>query len=171
MFLLTAAALANGQTCRNTGSLHFQGGSIVDQATTYIMPSYNITCDGVVTGWEFCFQIINAPSVTFYPGVWRWSDNNYYTLIHASRVNYVPQHSSGLSSICVKPFLPADEKFSVHTNDIIGLYSSNSLLLTANDSVDYLVYSVAGNHSIVDPNEIGVNQKHFGVAIVAIISE
>ena len=109
--------------------------------------------------------------MTFYPSVWRWSENNYYTLVHASRVNYVSQFSSGLSSICAKHLLSTDEQFSVRTNDIIGLYSSSSLILTANDSDDYLVYSVAGNHSIVDPNGSGVNQQHFRVAIVAIISE
>jgi len=144
----------------------------VDQATTYIMPSYNITCDGVVTGWEFCFQIINAPSVTFYPSVWRWSENKYYALVHASRVNYVPPTLFGLNNSCDKYLLPADEQFSVHTNDIIGLYSTiNTSILTTNDSDDKLVYSVAGNQSIVDPIGSGVNQKHFGVAIVAIISE
>ena len=172
VFLLTTEALANGQTCRDTGSLNIQGGSIVDQNTTYIIPSYNITCDGVVIGWEFCYQIINVPSMSFYPSVWRWSENKYYTVVHASRVNYVPQHSSGLSSICAKHHLHADEQFSVRTNDIIGLYSTmNKSILTANDSDDYLVYSVAGNHSIVDPNGSGVNQQHFHVAIVAIIGE
>ena len=63
MLLLTIAVLPNAQTCRNTGSLNIQGGSIVDQATTYIIPTYNITCDGVVTGWKFCFQINDVPSV------------------------------------------------------------------------------------------------------------
>ena len=172
VFILTIEALANAQTCWNTGSLSFQEGSIVDQATTYIIPSYNITCDGVVIGWEFCYQIINLPSMTYYPSVWRWSENKYYTLVHASRVNYVPQHSSGLSSICTKHLLPADEQFSVRTNDIIGLYSTiNTSILTANGSDDYLVYSVAGNHNIIDPNGSGVNQKHFHVAIIAIIGE
>ena len=143
----------------------------MDQSTTYIIPTYNIIaiCDGAVTGWVFCYQINDISSVTFYPSVWRWNENNY-KLVHASRVNYnVPQHSSGLSSSCAKHQLPTNEQFSVHT--IIGLYSSNSLILTANDSDDYLVYSVAGNHSIVDPNGSGVNQQHFRVTIVAIISE
>jgi len=172
VFLLTTAALANAQTCRDTGSLSYQRGSIVDQATTYIIPSYNISCDGVVTGWEICYQIINVPSMTFYPSVWRWSENNYYTLVHASSVNYVPQHSSGVSSICDKHNLPTDEQFNVHKNDTIGLYSTiNTPVLTTNDSVDYLVYSVAGNHSIVDPNGSGVSQQHFHVGIAAIISE
>ena len=172
VFVFSTAALANSQTCRNTGSLNFQGGSIVDQNTTYIMPSYNIKCDGVVTGWEFCIRINDTSLVTFYPSVWRWNcENNYYTLVHASSVNYVSQHSSGLNNSCDKHLLPADEQFSVHTNDIIGLYSFNSLILTTNDSDDYLVYSVAGNHSIVDPNGSGVNQQQFHVAIVAIIGE
>ena len=167
----TGIILANAQTCRNTGLLNYQEGSIVDQATTYIIPTYNITCDGAVTGWVFCYQINGISSVTFYPSVWRWNENNY-TLVHASRVNYiVPQHSSGLSSSCTKHLLPTNEQFSVHTNDIIGLYSSNSLILTTGNSDDYLVHSVAGNHSIVDPNGSGVNQQHFRVAIVAIISE
>jgi len=166
----TGTILANAQACRNTGSLSNQGESIVDKATTYIIPTYNITCDGVVIGWEFCYH--NVPSVTFYPSVWRWRENNLYTLVHTSRVNYnVPQHSSGLNVSCTKHHLPADEQYSVHTNDIIGFYSSNSLILTTGDIDDYVVYSVVGNQSIVDPNGSGVNQQHFHAAIVAIISE
>ena len=172
MLPLTIAVLANAQTCQNTGSLDIQGGSKVDQATTYIIPSYNITCDGVVTGWKFCCQIINVSSVTFYPSVWRWSENNHYTLVHASRVNYnVSQDSSGLNIICANHHFPADEQFSVYANDIIGLYSFNSLILTTGDSDDYLVYSVVGNHSNVHPNGSGVNQRHFGLAILANIRE
>ena len=169
MFLLTTIALAIAQTCRNTGSLSYQRGSIVDQATTYILPSYNIPCDGVVTGWMFCYQTINVSSMTFFPSVWRWSEN--FTVVHASSVN---QNFSDLNSscTCTKHHLPVDEQFSVHTNDIIGLYSTiNTSILTANDSDDNLVYSVEGNHSIVYPNGSGVNQQHFHVAIVAIISE
>ena len=144
----------------------------MDQATTYIIPSYKILCDGVVVGWKFCYQTVNSPSVTFYPSVWRrWSVNNY-TIVHASRVNYVVQISSGLSNICNKCILPDDEQISVHTNDIIGLYTAtSSLILTSTDSDDKLVYSVAGNHSIIDPTGSGVIQQHFRVAIVAIISE
>jgi len=94
---------------------------------------------------------------------------NYYALVHASSVNYVPQNSSGLSSICNKYNLPDDEQFSVHTDDIIGLYTT--LLLTSTDSDDKLVYSVAGNQSIIDPTGSGVTKQHFHVAIVAVISE
>ena len=172
MFFLTTVALAIAQTCRNTGSLSYQRGSIVNQATTYILPSYNIPCDGVVTGWMFCYQTINVSSMTFFPSVWRWSEN--FAVVHASSVNYVPQNLSDLNSscTCTKYHLPADEQFSVHTNDIIGLYSTiNTSILTTNDSDDYLVYSVAGNHSIVDSKGSGVNQQHFHVAIEAIISK
>ena len=174
MFHLTGVVLVSAQTCRDTGSLIFQEGSIVDQSTTYIIPSYRIPCDGVVVGWEFCYQIVNVPSVTFYPSVWRWNVNNYYTLVHVSTVNYVPQAgSSGLSIICAQYKLPADEQFSVHINDVIGLYTTNnSLILTTVTTGDNkLTYSVAGNHSIIDPTGSGVNQRHFQVAIVAIISE
>ena len=100
--------------------------------------------------------------------------NNYYTLVHVSTVNYVPQAgSSGLSIICAQYKLPADEQFSVHINDVIGLYTTkNSLILTTVTTGDNkLTYSVASNHSIIDPTGSGVNQRHFQVAIVAIISE
>ena len=174
MFHLTGAVLVSAQTCRDTGSLSFQEGSIVDQSTTYIIPSYRIPCDGVVVGWQFCYQIVNVPSVTFYPSVWRWNVNNNYTLVHVSTVNYVPQAgSSGLSIICAQYKLPADEQFSVHINDVIGLYTTNnSLILTTVTTGDNKrTYSVAGNHSIIDPTGSEVNQRHFQVAIVAIISE
>ena len=171
VFLLTTIALATGQTCQDIGILNYQGGSIVEQNTTYIIPSYNITCDGVVTGWEFCYQIINVPSMTFYPSVWRWSENNSYTLVHASSVmSDIPQ--LGMSSICTKHFLPVDKQFSVYKNDSIGLYSTiNTPVLTTNDSDDYLVYSVAGNQNIVDPIASGVSRQHFRVGIVATICE
>ena len=171
MFHLTGAVLVSAQTCRDTGSLSFQEGSIVDQSTTYIIPSYRIPCDGVVVGWEFCYQIVNVPSVTFYPSV--WNVNNNYTLVHVSTVNKPLAGSSGLSIICAQYNLSADEQFSVHINDVIGLYTTNnSLILTTVTTDDNtLTYSVAGNHSIINPTGSGVNQKHFQVAIVAIISE
>ena len=98
--------------------------------------------------------------------------NNYYTIVHANSVNYVTQISSGLIDICSKYNLPDDEQFNVHKNDIIGLYTTtNSLILTSTDSGDKLVYSVAGNHSIIDPSGSGVTKQHFHVAIVAVISE
>jgi len=168
VFHLTGVALAN--TCRYTGSLNIQGGSTVNQSTTYIIPSYRIPCDGVVIGWEFCYQIYTS-SVTFYPSVWRWNESNY-KLIHASSVNYthVPQLSTNLT-ICVKYNL-LDEPFSVNTNDVVGLYTTtNSLILTSNYSDNKLVYSVAGNHSIINLNGSGVTKQYFHVAIVAVISE
>jgi len=143
----------------------------MDQPTTYIIPSYRIPCDGVVIGWQFCYQNINTSSVTFYPSVWRNESNNY-TLVHASSVNYVPKISSGLASICTKYNLFDDEQFSVNTNDVVGLYTTtNSLISTSNDSYNKPVYSAAGNHSIIDPTGSGVAQKYFNVAIVAAISE
>jgi len=83
----------------------------------------------------------------------------------------MPQNLNGPNSICDIYNLPDDEQFSVHTNDIIGLYTTNnSLILTSTDSDDKLVYSVAGNHSII-PTGNGVTQQHFHVAIIALISE
>jgi len=144
----------------------------VDKFTTYIIPSYRIPCDGVVTRLEFCYQIVNSPSVTVYPSVWRWNVNNYYTLIHASSVNYVPPISSGLNIACSKCSLSDDKQFSVHTDDIIGLYTTNnSLILTTNISDDKLVYRVAGNHTVIYPTGSGITQQRFHVVIVAVISE
>ena len=116
--------------------------------------------------------MVNSLLLTFYPSVWRWNVNNYYTLVHANIVNYVTQISSGLRIACNKYNLSDDEQFSVHTNNIIGLYTTNnSLILTSTNSDDKPVYSVAGNHSIIDPTGSGVTQQHFHVAIVAVISE
>ena len=98
--------------------------------------------------------------------------NNYYTIVHANSVNYVPLISSGLSITCNKYNLPDDEQFSVQTNDTIGLCTTNnSLILTSTNSDDKPIYSLAGNHSIIDSTGSEVTQQHFHVAILAVISE
>ena len=169
----TGVALTNSQTCRNTGSLDYQDGTLFVLATTYVIPSYRIPCDGVVVGWEFCYQILNVPSVTFYPSVWRWNGNDRYTLVHASAVTYVPQ-LGGAVFICDNYTLPADQQISVLTNDTIGLYTTTrSNILTTSESNDTLAYSAEGNQSsIIITGDAGfVTQQRFHVAIVAEISE
>ena len=80
--------------------------------------------------------------------------------------------SSGLIDACNKYNLPDDEQFSVQTNDIIGLCTTNnSLILTSTNLDDKPVYSLPGNHSIIDPTGSGVTQQLFHVAIVAVISK
>ena len=126
-----------------------------------------------MVGWEFCYQILNVPSVTFYPSVWRWNGNDRYTLVHASAVTYVPQ-LGGAVFICDNYTLPADQQISVLTNDTIGLYTTTrSNILTTSESNDTLAYSAEGNQSsIIITGDAGfVTQQRFHVAIVAEISE
>ena len=171
MLTHTGSFLINAQTCRNAGRLNTEGTSL-EQATTYIIPSYRIECDGVVTGWKFCYQVIGTPSVTFYPSVWRWNDNNLYTLVRVSTINYISPLNP--TFVCDNYTLPVSQQFAVLRNDTIGLYTTQrSQILRTGDSNDRLTYSVDGNHSsvmIVENNGL-VEHHQFHVAIVANISE
>ena len=148
--------------------------------TTYVIPAYRIPCDGIVVGWEFCYQnatrqnVDNAPFATFYPSVWRLDSSGNYQLIHASTVSFMPQVLSGLTFACIRYNLHTNEVFNVLTNDTVGLYSGDnaSQILTANSTVRHMItYSLTGNHSNISVVEDGVISKQFNVAIVAQISE
>ena len=170
---LTGATLTNAQTCGNAGSLDYMNGRLVAQVTTYIIPSYRIPCNGVVVGWEFCYQILSVPSVTFYPRVWRWNVNDYYTLVQTSNVTYTPQ-TSGAPFICDNYTLPADQQIDVQTNDTIGLLTSTtSQILTTSDSNNRTAYSAEGNYSsiITNGDDGRVTQRRFHVAILAEIGK
>ena len=114
--------------------------------------------------------VIGIPSVTFYPSVWRWNENNLYTLVHASTVNYM----SPLNPTFVCDNCTFDHQFAVLRNDTIGLYTTEiSQILRAGDSNDRLTYSVDGNHSsvMIAENDGFIERHQFHVAIVANISE
>ena len=161
-------------TCTNTaGSIGFSEGSTVAQNTTYVVPAYRIPCNGTVVGWEFCHQIVNVSSATFYPSIWRLDGGNYM-LIHSSTVSFVPYASTGLTFKCGGYNLRVvNEEFDVHTNDMVGLYSGDStaqILTMASSSNSSITYSLTGNHSNFSITESEVMSEQLNVAIVAQIS-
>ena len=137
------------------------------------MPNYKIPCDGIVIGWEFCHQHVNAAIATFFPSVWRL-DGSSYKLIHASNVSFVPRVLSGLTFACTRYNLLMNEQFSVLTNDTVGLYSGDnaSQILTSSFSSGTVIsYSITGNHSSISTTENETMLEQFNVAIVAQISK
>ena len=165
---------AGAQQCRDTGSLAFNEGSTVVQNMTYVIPGYRIPCDGIVVGWEFCYQIVDdVPLATFYPSVWRL-DNDNYTLIHTSTVSFVPQQSlTGITFTCESYHLPTNGEFNVLTNDSVGLYSGDNTaqILTTSISSTMFTYSLTGNHTNVSIADRDVMLEQIDVAIVALISK
>ena len=139
-----------------------------------MIPAYKIPCDGIVVGWEFCYQNTDdVPSATFYPSVWRMDSSSSYQLIHASTVSFMPQVLSGLTFACIRYNLHSNEVFNVLTNDTVGLYSGDnaSQILTANSTINMITYSLTGNHSNISVVEDGVMSEQLNVAIVAQISK
>ena len=167
MYYLTGTPV---QACGDTvGSMDISIKGIVAQNTTYIVPAYRILCDSIVVGWEFCCQLRQNTSVTFYPSVWRFYSGSY-KLIHSSNVTFVPPTMSGLPFVCDTYKLWNDEQFNVFINDIVGLYSGDdvSQILTANSSSSSIIYSMLGNQSNISHNAATV--ENFNIAIEARIS-
>ena len=81
----------SGQECTDTvGSLSYDS-NIVPQGQTFILAGYTVPCDGTVVAWEFCYQIVNVASVTFYPGIWRITrisgmSNTDYELVQSNTI-------------------------------------------------------------------------------------
>ena len=167
MYFLTGTPV---QACGDTvGSLDISTKGIVAQNTTYIVPAYRIPCDSVVVGWEFCYQLRQNTSVTFYPSVWRFHSGSY-RLIHSSNVTVVPPVMSGLPFVCNTYNLRGTEQFDVFINDTVGLYSGDdtSQIFTSNNSSSIIVYSMLGNQSNISHDAATV--EHFNIAIEAQIS-
>ena len=135
---------------------------IITEDQTYILAGYVVQCEGIVTTWEFCYQILNATSVTFYPGIWNTSSSGgdtTYSLIQSNTVTFTPNGTSPDS--CQNYTLPATEQFIAPSGSVVGLYSNKgmqrTLLLHTGTTNQITTYEVHGNQSTISSSADVVN--------------
>ena len=132
------------------GSLDYDM-KIVTAAQTYILAGYTVQCEGIVTTWEFCYQKLNASSVTFYPGIWEITGTSggstTYSLIQSNTVTFDSRVGDNTFS-CQSYTLPVTEQFTAPSKSVVGLYSNTGpqLLHTINGSDSH---QCIGNQSSV----------------------
>ena len=141
------------------GSLNYDS-SIIDKDRTYILAGYAIPCSGTVVAWEFCYQISGVSSATFYPGIWRITDqekngNTDYELIKSTNVTFNPSGTSSNTHRCQNFTLSDRDQFNAPSGSVIGLYSNRGVVrpfLLHTDVIDNSVatFRFDGNKSIVD---------------------
>ena len=149
-----------GQECTDTvivGSLSHDN-NIVTQGQTYILAGYTIPCSGTVVAWEFCYQILGVPSVTFYPGIWRINDtsggNTDYALAQSNTVTYDqsvgdPQDPTNQFH-CQMLNLSDTDQFTAPAGSVVGLYSNTGAqLLRTNTNRSIATHRFDQNQSSV----------------------
>ena len=142
------------------------GADVIEQGQTYILTGYTVQCEGVVTTWVFCYQVLGATSVTFNPGIWERtggsSNTNDYSLIQSNTVTFNPSVGSQFS--CQNYTLPVTEQFTAPSGSVMGLYSNLSVqLLRTTDNSQITTYQVTGN-----PNSVvgeSTNDVNYNIAI------
>ena len=144
--------------------------SIVDEDDTFILATNRIPCNGTVVAWEFCYQISNDTSATFYPGIWRIARQsrrgmgNDYELVHSSTVTFDPRVTT-----CQVFTLADTNQFVVPEGSFIGLYMENiapQLLRTDDMNTSITTFRIKGNISSV--NNLQPNNKgnvNYNIAI------
>ena len=154
----------SGCTAPDTvGSVFESGANIIQPDNTYILTGYTVQCEGIVTTWEFCYQILGGvPSVTFYPGIWENTGGITYSLIQSNSVTFNP--SVGPSFSCQNYTLPVTEQFTAPSGSVVGLYSIfNVLLLRTTNNNQITTYQVNGNRSSVTGTS--TNDVNYNIAI------
>ena len=165
----------SGQVCTapdTVGSLDHNE-MIITPAQTYILTGYTVQCEGVVTTWEFCYKILGAMSVTFYPGIWEGerignSTNYRYTLIQSNTVTFNPSVGSTFS--CQNYTLPVTEQFTAPSGSVMGLYSNLDVLLLHTMVGLITTYRFGGNRSSVTMADKDDNAQ-YNIAIRAHIGK
>ena len=145
--------VVSGQVCTapdTIGSLDHDGMIIIGDKT-YILGGYTVLCEGIVTNWEFCYQVVGVQSVTFYPGIWDITGTSggstTYSLIQSNAVTFDPV---GSTFQCWNYTLPVTEQFTAPSGSVVGLYSNiNVQLLHTNTDSQITTYQVTGNQSSV----------------------
>jgi len=159
------------QRCTSpVGSLDHNNSTFDDSNTTYILAGYTVQCEGIVTGWEFCYHTLNnVSSVTFYPGIWHGSDKTEYSLIQSNTVTFTPNGTS--FSSCQNYTLPEIEQFTAPSGSVVGLYSNTGImqpsLLLSNDTNQQITYQFSGNQS----NVMVDKSVHYNIAIRVYLGE
>ena len=150
------------------GSLNYDS-NIIDEDETYILAGYIVPCDGTVVAWEFCYHISGVSSVTFYPGIWRITDqkNNGktdYELIQTSTITFNPSHTPSNTNPCQNYTLSGEEQFIAPSGSVIGLYSNSGmarpqLLRTDNKDDSVTTFQFSRNRSSVDDAQPDRNKQ------------
>ena len=136
--------------------------SIIHEDRTYILAGYTVPCNGTVVAWEFCYRVLGTTSVTFYPGIWRITDQNTgngdtdYQLIQSSNVTFNPSGTSDID-LCQNFTLSKKDQFIAPSGSVIGLYSNRGvarplLLRTSvmDNSESVTTFQFNGNKRSVD---------------------
>jgi len=155
----------SGQVCTapdTVGSVFESGPNVIQPDITYILTGYTVQCEGIVTAWEFCYQILGALSVTFYPGIWENTRGTTYSLIQSNTVTFNPSVGSTFS--CQNYTLPVTEQFTAPSGSVVGLYSYlNVFLLHTDNNSQITTYQVTGNQSSVTGTS--TNDVNYNIAI------
>jgi len=135
----------------------------IETSQTYILTEYTVQCEGIVTMWEFCYQILVSPPVTFYPGIWENTGGTTYSLIQSNTVTFNPSVGGSMFS-CQNYTLPVTEQFTAPSGSVVGLYSNLNVQLLRNTVNNQITtYQVNGNQSSVDGR--GTNDVNYNIAI------
>ena len=99
-----------------------------------------------MVAWEFCYQISNDTSATFYPAIWtRMGPGNDYALVRSNDVTFDPRGTS-----CQIFNLTDTDQFIAPEGSFIGLYTGNAasqLLRSDNMDTSITTFQYEGNES------------------------
>ena len=142
-----------------------------DQGQTFILAGYTISCNGTVVAWEFCYQISDAASVTFYPGIWRTemrgsSGKIDYVLVKSNTVTFDPKDASANNYSCRMFHLLDTDQFTTPAESVVGLYSDvGPQLLRTNTDSSITTYQSNGNQSSFRANDNSITELRYNIAI------
>ena len=148
----------------NTVGLLDHDKNVIEPSQTYILTGYTVLCEGIVTTWEFCYQLIgNVSKVTFYPGIWENTGGTTYSLIQSNTVVFTP-NGTGPSFSCQNYTLPVTEQFIAPSGSVVGLYSNlKVLLLRTTKNSQITTYQAMHNQSSVVGES--TNDVNYSIAI------
>ena len=127
-------------------------GHIVTDDRIFILAGYAVQCSGTVVAWEFCYRISGVPSATFYPGIWRMSDNTDYILVQSNTVTYNQsvRDPQDPNNGCQIFNLSDTDQFTAPTRSVVGLYitaSPRAQLLHTNTDSSTTTYMFMGDQN------------------------
>ena len=141
--------------------------NIVTADQTFILAGYTVPCSGTVVAWEFCYQLNDATSVTFYPGIWRitgTSSNTNYILVQSNNVTYDPSGTIDNLYPCQIFNLSDTDQFTAPAGSVVGLYSNvGPQLLHTNTDSSITTHQFNGNQSSVMTT--GNSDVNYNIAI------
>ena len=147
------------------GSLNYD--IIVDEDDTFILATNKIPCNRTVVAWEFCYQISNDTSATFYPGIWinrpRKGPGSEYELVRSSNVTFAPR-----SGPCQIFNLADADQFIAPEGSVIGLYSnvgSTAPKLLRTDDMNNVITTFQFNRNQSSARPGKMEEVEYNVAI------